>query len=389
MVAFDKLDKHFRQAVDLLTFYNEYGEKAFRYLLVRSLDKENLKELLGRTRDDTFYNFYTKLFDRGITNDEIIKYIKKQYPKLDAKRKKEEIYLHSIIQNYPEVNCGIRNDNINNIVQNLVRDKHTESFAQLEHKIDDEVLPKVKQYILWSYFNQATNDLIERFFHTHDKVVPTLRRIPNVDFFIEFNTRLIPFDLKVTHISNEFFDLYSQGLQETTDSLEDTFTLVQNNSGEKELSVIKNFYASKKRELNLPNYGSLSKNQLIEILKHQQGKDAEIKNFLQDIFGKRKQMTAQLNKDLKKLAWWNYKYQGARLFCNNNRFFIFLAYTNSFEDARPLKGNLDVISRSIGRTLDTLTCKDFHKVRYKYNGDETLYGTYEATALSVLITAQR
>ena len=34
-------------------------------------------------------------------------------------------------------------------------------------------------------------------------------------------------------------------------------------------------------------------------------------------------MIQEVSNDTTTLEWWNYKYQGERLFSNNNRFFVF------------------------------------------------------------------
>lgn len=58
----------------------------------------------------------------------------------------------------------------------------------------------------------VTNDIIELFFLQHPSVLPTLRKIHDIDFFIKLNGRIVPFDLKFTHISDSYFDLASQGI---------------------------------------------------------------------------------------------------------------------------------------------------------------------------------
>jgi hypothetical protein len=88
----------------------------------------------------------------------------------------------------------------------------------------------------------------------------------------------------------------------------------------------------------LSNYGGLDKEQMFKILLNKD--DERTTKFAEELLLQRKKMIIDIEKDLTSVEWWNYKFQGERLFKNNNRFFIFLAYKNSFEDARPLKGNL-------------------------------------------------
>ena len=70
---------------------------------------------------------------------------------------------------------------------------------------------------MWSYYNQTANDIIELFFLQHPAVLPTLRKIHDIDFFIKIDGRIIPFDLKFTHISDSYFDLASQGIIASVD----------------------------------------------------------------------------------------------------------------------------------------------------------------------------
>ena len=80
----------------------------------------------------------------------------------------------------------------------------------------------------------------------------------------------------------------------------------------------------------------------------------ELKQFVIDVIASRKTMTDEILNDLKAVEWWNYKFQGERLFKHNNRFFIFLAYKDSFEDARPLKGKLEDIRIKVNEKLNLI-----------------------------------
>lgn len=97
-------------------------------------------------------------------------------------------------------------------------------------------------------------------------------------------------------------------------------------------------------------------------------------------------MVAEIENNLRSVEWWNYKYQGERLFKNNNRFFIFLAYTASFEDARPLKGNLSEIATKVNASLNTLKNGRFNKIKYYYTKDKGLEGAYVVNSTSVMVT---
>ena len=124
-------------------------------------------------------------------------------------REKELEGLSNVLSQIPVVNCGVRNDKVDDIVKGFVRDKSIKSYELLIEELDTSLLQKVRQYCLWSYYNQTSNDIIELFFLKHEKVIPTLRKIHDIDFFIKLNGKIIPFDLKFTHISDEYFNLVS------------------------------------------------------------------------------------------------------------------------------------------------------------------------------------
>jgi hypothetical protein len=383
-MEFDELHKKFgKKETDLYPLQKEIGFS--RYILIRSLDNDHLKELIkGNTGTDVTENnsdylWYT-LFRSDVSEKQIIDYIKNKYPEVSRKRREQEEYLPKIVKEFGDAKCGIRNDNLNELTKVLVRDKSIQSKADLEKRVDEVVNNKIKGYILWQYYNQVTNDLIEHFFNDHINVIPTLRKITYVDFLIKRNNEIIPFDLKITHISDEYFDLHMNGLTKSNEG-NDSFAV---GHGQSEHEIFKAKYRSVKRELNLPNYGSLDKEQMFNILLNRS--DERTTKFAEELLTQRIKMINAIEKDLTSVEWWNYKFQGERLFKNNNRFFIFLAYKNSFEDARPLKGNLELIKEKVSNKLDTIIKYDLNHIRYYYDKEKGLEGAYQILSTSVIVT---
>ncbi|WP_324720026.1 hypothetical protein [Salinimicrobium sp. HB62] len=381
---FKNLHREFEnKATDL--FELQTKDNFSRYLLIRSLDRDHLKELIEKHTGEEvnkgkFEDFYEKLFDSKITNEEIIEYIKTEYPKVKESRKEQEEYLPDIIKDFGEVKCGIRNDNLNDTAKELVRDKTIKDKNDLEEKIDDLLENRIKGYLLWQYYNQVTNDLIEHIFNDHPNVIPTLRKIKFVDFLVQKGDKIIPFDLKITHISDDYFDLHKKGIIDSPEESHDSFSIEDNPS---EQEIIKEKYKEYKRDLDLPNYGGLSKIEMLEILAEQ---NDELKNFVEDITKERNKMIEEIEENLLPVEWWNYKFQGERLFKNNNRFFVFLAFKNSFEDARPLKGRLELIEEKVKEKLDSIIKDDINTIKYYYSKDRGLEGAYKINSVSILVT---
>ena len=98
-------------------------------------------------------------------------------------------------------------------------------------------------------------------------------------------------------------------------------------------------------------------------------------------------MVNSLEQNKKSIEWWNYKFQGERLFKNNNRFFIFLVYDDSFEDARPLKGNINLIANKVQEEIDKLKKGEYNIIKYYYDKEQSKNGTYEIISTSVLISS--
>lgn len=359
-------------------------ENFSRYILIRTLGKEHICEILNAhnivSLSNDYNELYEQLFYANINNQEIISYIKNKYPEIRQQRHEEEAHLPEIIKNFGIVSCGIRNDNLNEESKRLVRDKSIVSVEELNNAIDNLLQNKVKGYLLWEYYNQATNDLIEHLFNDNDNVIPTLRKITYVDFLIEINGEIVPFDLKITHISDEYFNCLSSGLIE--DSGNDSYRI---GSSLNELKQIKDYYGSIKRTFDLPNYGGLKKSEIVEVLKSKHINTIDEK--LNEFYAKRLEMVNSLEQNKKSIEWWNYKFQGERLFKNNNRFYIFLVYDDSFDDARPLKGKIELITDKVNTELNKLKNGEYNVIKYYYDKDPSVRGEYEIVSTSVLISS--
>ena len=389
---------------DFITLYNEYentrnvckfcsdyaeNDVATRFLLVRSLDKANLKDIITLFSEEetngNFRDLTEKAYNSSVTIDQLIAYIEGKRAELIQQREDELSGLDAVLANFPVVNCGVRNDKVDDIVKSFVRNKTLKSMDELVEELDEAILPRIRQYSLWSYYNQTSNDIIELFFLRHPAVIPTLRKIHDIDFFLKIGDSIVPFDLKFTHISDSYFDLASQGIiRDTNEQHHDDF-FVDEDSDTSEIKVIKAYYSAFKRmhrTASLPNLSGLEKNDFCDILIATGDEDAA--RFVVEIKQNHALYVPTTTDSLYPLEWWNYKYQGERLFCNNNRLFVFLSYTNRFVDGRELKGKTAEIGNKINALLDNLSEQNVHTVRYHYDKDASLVGDYTALSLSTI-----
>lgn len=382
MIDFDTLNNLFETKKDFHKMFTTYGDDATRYALLRSLDNSNIKEFLKNKIDtsDT-KKLLCNAYNSDVTIDDIVKFIMSKKEDILQVRKMNEKFLISIVEDMDVVNCGIRNDQVDDIIKPFVRNKEFTSLDDMTSELDNKLLPRIRNYVYWSYFNQLSNDLIENSFYMHPSIIPTLRKIHDIDFFIKIEDKIIPFDLKITHISDDFFNTYSEGLNES--NKDDSFESIGNES---ELKKIKDIYKTAKNSFNLPNYGGLGKLEMLEILKEQN--NAEINDEMELIYENRLNMVNEISKNIKPLEWWNYKFQGERLFSNNNRFFVFLTHKSVFRDGKDLKKDVNDIRDSITRKLDTLTLSDIHEIKYIYEKDQRVNGNYTINCVSILVAKE-
>lgn len=390
MPNFTTLYNNYEKTKNVCGFCEQYAanDVATRFLLVRSLDKSNLKDIIEtysrETPDGNIRTLTEKAYNSSVTIEQLISYIESKREELIEQRTQELDGLHDVLAEFPVVNCGVRNDKVDDIVKGFVRNKSLKNMAELEHELDNIMLPKIRQYSMWSYYNQTANDIIELFFLQHPSVLPTLRKIHDIDFFIKLNGRIVPFDLKFTHISDSYFDLASQGILRSNDDTFDDF-YIATDSTTNELKRLKAYYQAFKREhrqFNLPGISGQDKSSLMDTLVSTGDSDAV--QFIAEFTERHANYVPTNHEQLYPLEWWNYKYQGERLFCNNNRLFVFLAYLNRFVDGRELKGKTIAIGEKNNSLLDNLSEDDFHSIHYHYDKEADLVGDYTALSLSTI-----
>lgn len=394
MILFDTLYNEFAETKNgnVFAFCQKYKKDsvATRFLLIRSFDSDNLKKLLeqhnipfstGKEKE-----LMNVVYRSDITINNLLDYIESKRAELISEREKEVDGLESVLKQIPIVGCGVRNDNVDTIIQSFTRNKNIKSYDELIKSLDSNILSRIKQYCLWSYYNQTSNDIIELIFLKHKNVIPTLRKIYNIDFFLKIDTEIIPFDLKITHISDDYFELASKGISPLP-SGHDDFSINENNPSE--LELIKAYYKDyrkKHKELTLPNIGTFKTDTKSTLSDFIFSLDDTSRKFIVELQHSHEKYVPNNQDTLKMLEWWNYKYQGERLFCNNNRFFVFLAYKNKFIDGRELKGNITAIEEKITTLLDNLTPNSIHKIKYHYDKEAKLEGDYFVFSLSTIYT---
>lgn len=154
MTSFDTLNNLFETQKDFHKMFTTYKDDAIRYALLRSLDNTNIKELLKDKIDiSNPKKLLCNAYNSNITIEEIVNFIMSKKESILKSRKINENFLISIIEDMDIVNCGIRNDQVNDIIKPFVRNKEFKSLDEMTSDLDDKLLPKIRNYVYWSYFN--------------------------------------------------------------------------------------------------------------------------------------------------------------------------------------------------------------------------------------------
>lgn len=214
---YDKLEEEYNQKFSEMSVTQE----GIRYLKIRTLiDVETLKAskklrkflqiqkpkevkrtAIEKKRKELFFN-------RSFSDQEIDRLLKEVYLELRSFRQIDFKRISSSVSRIAKEgdeywkawNSVYRDDIRQHIQHRFVRAMDIQSYEELLKKINKDLNPIIKGYVIISWYNQWSSTIIEDFILVHPRVVPTARRIDKVDFFF-LN---IPFDLKITFIPQEF-----------------------------------------------------------------------------------------------------------------------------------------------------------------------------------------
>lgn len=356
----------------LKRYYEENDfEKIFKhelgiyFLKMRSISRSNILmelakrlkiEISGVSRRDLF----RFMFCKNIANEEIDNFIKEIYEKERKERIKNEDYLYSQLYRMQVFDWGGFHQNAveRTIVNNYI--KKIQNYDKLCKSIENDINPRLRGYVLCSWYNHWTSILIEDMFKDHPFLLPAVGLIKKIDFF--WND--FPFDLKVTYFPEGYMKLMRKELG-----------LIQ------ELTELKRFA----RQHNVP-YDKNAKNkdiftELLARISEDTSKEAKV--FMENFHKIREEIIQNTIKNPKKLIRWFYEEQGPRRFDAANRFFLVLVDLKNLEDSWKLKRNKKLLHREINEFLDKNKYLDFEMLKITFNWQDRTYITY-ATILFVI-----
>ncbi|MGB3458356.1 MAG: hypothetical protein WBB08_03465 [Halobacteriota archaeon] len=360
---FKKLKRHYDD--------NEFEEilnhkLGIRFLKMRSLSRNAiLKELAGKLKIDIIEVENKKLFEfmfcQKIDEEILNEFIKEIYDEERTERIRNEDFLYSQLYKLKIFDWGgfYQNAVEQTIVNSYI--KKVQNYEQLCKLIENDINPRLKGYILCSWYNHWTSILIEDMFKDHPSLLPTVGLIKKVDFF----WRDFPFDLKVTYFPDGF---------------------MQSNRRQKglrpELTELKKFA----REHHIPYDKTVKNNEIFSELLARISEDTskEAKEFIKNFHERRKRIIIETVKNPQELIKWLYEEQGIRRFDAANRFFLILVNLKNLEESWKLKRNKKLLEGNINKYLDNKKNLDFDKLKISFNWQDRTYTTY-ATVLFILV----
>ncbi len=359
---FRKLKGYYQGSDFEKIFSHEFGTY---FLKMRSISRSNiLRELGERLKIDTSRisgrDLFEFIFCKNIANDDIDDFIKQIYKRERKERIKNEDYLYSQLYKLKVFDWGgfYQNAVEQTIVNNYI--KKIQDYEILCNSIENDINPRLRGYILCSWYNHWTSILIEDMFRDHHYLLPAVGLIKKVDFF----WRDFPFDLKVTYFPAGYTQLKRNELGLSP-----------------ELTDLKRFA----RQQNIP-YDRNAKNKDIfsELLTRiSEDISYEAKEFIRSFHRTREKIIINTIKNPKELIKWFYEEQCVRRFDAANRFFLVLIDLKNLDDSWKLKRNKKLLRGKINGFLDNNKDMDFEKLKISFNWQERTYTTY-ATILFII-----
>jgi len=359
---FRKLRRYYQENDFEKIFEHELG---MYFLKMRSLSRTViLREFGKKLKIDTSKisgrDLFEFMFCTNIENDKIDEFIKQIYVREREERIKNEDYLYSQLYKLKVFDWGgfYQNAVEQNIVNNYI--KKIQDYEQLCNSIENDINPRLRCYILCSWYNHWTSILIEDMFKDHPYLLPAVGLIKKVDFF----WRDFPFDLKVTYFPDGFMQLKRREMGLSP-----------------ELAELKRFA----REHDILYDKNANNKEIFSELLTRISEDTskEAKEFIKKFHKLRKKIILNTIKNPGELIRWFYEEQGVRRFDAANRFFLVLIDLENLEDSWKLKRNKKLLHKEINKFLDNNKHKDFEKLKISFDWQDRNYATY-ATTLFIL-----
>ena len=336
------------------------------FLKLRSLSRAAILRQLAATADINIANISSRqlfehLFCQNIPQVTVDAFIHEIYlQERNIRLQNEEQLYHHLYRINNLDSGGFHQSEVEvYIVKNYIKD--ISDLDVLEERIQNELNEKIRNYVIWSWYNFWTSILIEDTFKDHQDIIPAVGLVKKVDFF----WRDFPFDLKVTFFPDGFMKLKRR----------------QRGLPEREIIELRGFA----RRNNIPYDRNINDdeqfNELINRITENPSEDARL--FMQTFHQTRRNIIDETLENPHQLTVWFYENQAPRRFDAANRFFLVLIDRNSIEESWKLKRNREVLNQKINSFLDEDAGIDFNQLHINFNWEGRNYQTY-ATCLFIV-----
>ena len=226
--------------------------------------------------------------------------------------------------------------------------KKTLKFNNIEEAVAGRIRESVYGYTLNSWYNHWSSIMLEEIFNANSKVLPTLDRIKNIDFFIDG----VPFDLKVTYFPEELMK------KKISERLKSEYGSVS------ELTCLKKIA----RSLNISVPKDLKDRALTICLQNllRESSEAEARDFLEYLSKTKNEVIDYYKENSNELITWLYENQGERRFDAANRFYVVLVDSNNIFDSWKLKRNKNLLAEKINIKLSEFSSENLNEVSFKW-----------------------
>lgn len=359
---FRKLRRYYQENDFERIFDHELG---IYFLKMRSISRSKiLKKLAERSGIDisgiSGKNLLEFMFCKKIPNEKLDEFIRQIYSIERQERIKNEDYLYTQLYKLKVFDWGgfYQNAVEQTIVNSYI--KKIQDYEKLCNSIEDDINPRLRGYILCSWYNHWTSILIEDMFKDYPSVLPAVGLVKKVDFFWQG----FPFDLKVTYFPDGYMKLRRKEM-----GLSPELTDLKKFARRNDIPYDKN---AKDREIF---------SELLTRISEDTSKAA--KRFMEEFHEVRRDIILDTMHKPNDLIKWFYEKQGIRRFDAANRFFLVLVDLNNLEDSWKLKRNKKLLHRKINEFLSNNKKIDYEKLKISFEWRDRIYTTY-ATILFIL-----
>lgn len=312
-------------------------ENGLFYLTLRSLARKEYLQYVAKKAGIDAANIGTRglpplLYASSLTLNTRRQAIRELYAAERFERKQEEPTLLAELLKLRVFDWGGIHDNDVNryLVDRYV--KPIKNYDTLVNRFETEALQSLKGFVLCSWYNNWTSILIEDIFKDHPRVLPTVGKIEQVDFFIEDT----PFDLKVTY--------FPAGFLEAERRCKGVKPIV-------ELAELKKI--CKRFDISIDNTRPAPDLKVDILTALSEHPESDVQEAYNAFVATRQGIIDEAVANPRPLLRWLYENQGTQRFDASNRLFLILIDRANLEESWKLKRNHSLLTREINAYLET------------------------------------